>query len=150
MDAGYAVMFSHSKEMKKNHEWVLSGFGGSFYGGDIKKLDLSFALNKNLNIQEARKLIIKGSQILIASMNNNEEIRQYLHHFPFDSTDLNYSIRFEENNYLFVSSEYVARVLVANGKVYYSVFNPKTDSLERIYEESYEEALEKVNNSNPD
>ncbi len=145
-DVGYALIYSHARQVcKENHNFELIGFGGSFYGGDIKMLAANFHAYSELSLDEARKALIKGAEEFLNQINSDTKSIPYLNHHPFSAKDLDYGIGFiDEKKHDFVGNNYIAHAFILNGKVYYDTLNEQTGHLQDFYEETYEEALQKA------
>jgi hypothetical protein len=142
MKEGYAIIHSHHKEMVQAAKWIPISIGGSYYGGDIKCLSTDFmVVQDDFNIENARELIIEGTQRFLKSINTNLKLIQHLSHYPFVSKDLKYSISICDKNF-----NLLGLVHTCNRKIFYSkITNP--DTLTDVHEESYEEALEREGNT---
>lgn len=139
--AAQTAIISYSKEVLDKHGWVLFGLGGSYYD-NIVKLDLSFICDKNVDMNEARRLVILGANSFLDKINQDEKIKPYLNHYPFTSNDLTFSFSFENEK----SEESISSVFLIKGKVCYFVENKNTSISKIIHREAYEDALKILEN----
>lgn len=141
INAAHKVMNSFNKKMKKDKLHLFSSGGAMM--DDIQQITLGYEAYKNLNVSDARILFIKKIEALLSEINSDLEIRPYLHDYPFTSRNIFFKISFCKDNGEFVDPPYIAYVSLINikNRVYYSVYDQRTDMLKTVYEESYEEAL---------
>lgn len=126
--------------------WMI---GGSMMN-DIQVMSLGFESYQKVNIDQARKLYVKLTQKFMDKINNNTEIRPYLHTYPFTPDNAKIKLMFSDiQTNKFVSKPYIASVMATRGKVFYDVYEPTNPKgLETIHSETYEEAF-KIVNQNP-
>jgi len=142
MATGYTLIHEHHDEMVKSCNWIPQAIGGSFYGGDIKMLTTCFMIiEEEYDIEKTREYIIKGANQFLKEINSNENAITHLNHYPFTYEDLDYSLIICSKNRTLLGHTFLLK-----GDVMFS----KADEfkhLQRIHEESYSEALEKVQTS---
>lgn len=119
----------------------LFGIWGAFQN-DIEGISLDFHLQKNVNIEEARKLLVGSVEELLHRINNDVGIRPFLHNYPFTNNNLWFSIGFKDKNNKFVLPPNIAMASLILGKISYGLEDLKEPLLfDEIHEETYEEAL---------
>jgi hypothetical protein len=141
------LMNAYSKEVRKTKNLLLFGSGGSMTT-DVRVLSPSYEYLGNMDLCQARFLYIETVEGLIRKVNNNEEIRPYLHNYPFTEKNIALAIGFIDKQENRVKEGYIALVFMLdneNGLIYYNIYNSETEMLETIYIEPYEEALKIVN-----
>ena len=114
--------------------------------GDIQAVALGFASYKALNVDEARKLYVNIVEEYLHRVNCNEEVRPYLHNYPFTINNLEFNIEFDESNGRMKSDGHVAYVsfIASRNLIFYSSYDYKTHKFQDLHQESYEEALKIV------
>jgi hypothetical protein len=112
---------------------------------NIKEVYLSFlAKNRYYTTEEARVLMVNCIEELLERINSNLEVRDYLDHYPFTEKGIDFSIEFLNEKGEDVSDGYIAYVSIINETLFYYIYRPETDMLEKIYKEPYLEALQIV------
>ena len=145
----HQIMNDHIQHMKDKYQMTPVMRGGGFMD-DINEVGLGFFYVDKGSIESARKLIVYGAEKLLKSINDSEEIRPYLHNYPFTAENLNYSITFVDEN-LKIRQEEIARTLLIIGNVSYSVDGtPEKPGYQKVFGETYEEALEIVKRDHPE
>ena len=92
-----------------------------------------------MDISEARHLVIDCIDIYLKEINGSEEIRPYLHNYPFTVENIEIIITGpdrEKEDSLFIDS-----ISVDKGEIVY--FAEKNKTLEMVLLETYDEALKK-------
>jgi len=129
-----------SLQLKNSFDLKPFGSGGQAMN-DIEMLALSFIYNKEIDIEDARELLINSVDIFVKAINEDERIHPYLSNYPFEPKNIEISIYLRK---LDNSDITPGKLLIAssnNGILEYDIRDPKTDRLKSIYRESYEEAL---------
>jgi hypothetical protein len=114
---------------------------------DIEKINIDLIGYKKLNISSARQLFVKEVLLLLNMINSNEEIRTHLHKYPFTIQDIFLGILFEDQFNELVEQPYIARVSIINESIYYGTYNKNNGMLTSFYNETFEEALQKIQNN---
>jgi hypothetical protein len=138
----YEMMFDFSDSLKNNEGFKLDSYGGAMMN-DVQKINLSYSIEKYLNISQARKLVIDISEKLI-SYYQAERIQPYLHDRPFSVSNIELSFSFENKNGWIYGPDLISNINVLNSTIFYNVYDPQTDRLELVYKEKYSEALIKI------
>ncbi|MCB1067832.1 MAG: hypothetical protein KDK56_06565 [Simkania sp.] len=118
------------------------GSGGAMMH-DVKVMALSFNCYRPLSIDESRELVINCVNEYLKSVNENKEIRPYLHNFPFNEQNIELVIFiFEDNKFTKIQSGQVSSVSTLNGKIRYKTRSAEDQyKREILHQETYEEAL---------
>lgn len=132
----------YNKELKEQKGLFLIGSGGAFMY-DIKKIGLSYISLSKLTVDEARKLFVEVEEGYLKRYNENEEIRPYLHNFPFTIENLELMIIFDEKRND-LSNGYIAGMYIANKKLYFKGYDYHTNELYTIHSEPYSTSIEIV------
>ena len=142
----HAITDKYCAEMAKNYKLYCYGYGGKFLKR-VDQIDLSFNTVQNLNVAQARKLIIKCSEELLKRINADNDIKPYLSHYPFTEKGISLGVSFDQEDQKRVSSKFVAMVFTVDGNIYYSSYNHNKKKFQDVHEETYQEALKIVNNA---
>lgn len=135
-----SVTSKFTAEMQKKHQLKCVGSGGGGQNG-INLLSLHFENESVLDLAEARILITDCAKEFLYSINTNENIRPHLLDYPF--TSINVLLMFTFRKHLkHPPPDKIAAISLCDGKIRYSICNPKTQHLQKIYEETYDEALQ--------
>lgn len=143
--AGYEAIHVHSKKIQNTWHWQLSGLGGLF-GEKIELFNLDYDATQEVDLKEARCLLILAVEDFLNSINNTQSINSLLIETPFPSKRLNFGLAFMQPNGTFVANPHIAYAHLVNGRIAYSIDTPLR--LEHVHEETYEEALEIIKQEN--
>src|ERR1700738_1559305 len=136
------------QEMEKDGFFVKS-YGGAMMN-DVEEIILGFNSNKTPSVDEARVMYVSGIEKLLTQVNQNKEIRPYLHNYPFNVNNLAYRIGFKKIPMDSTGVAPIAFVFYTRNKIYYCMYDPAfkdTNPLQTVYKEPYEEALKIVRDS---
>lgn len=127
--------------MKKAKTWDLEGYGGSFYGDDIKNLIAGFAVynDEDFTYEQARDLIVEGVEKFLSEINCNQSLKKYLNHYPFTFEDIEYRIVFNT-----AAHEELSYISLVKGFLVYRLFDEAQIDSTLLFEEPYIDALAKV------
>ncbi|MCH9625439.1 MAG: hypothetical protein S4CHLAM123_06130 [Chlamydiales bacterium] len=135
------IASSYAKEFAKPRELMLTGYGGAMMN-DIQEVSLRFLSFNALNVDEARVLYVEMMEEFLCRINRNEEIRPYLHNFPFEEDNLKLSIGFEDSNRKITGDGHVALMSIARDHIlFFAAYDPVKEEFYTLYEAPYEEAL---------
>lgn len=135
--------FVQLKKEKKLHPF---GMGGQMMD-QIKKLTWAFLYYEELNIEDARRLLIESGDVILGIVNRNDEIIPYLQNYPFKPENVQIEIYLKKPDGSDFSHDKLCVITMRRGVLDYSATNPETDRLLTVLEESYEEAVAKLNKS---
>ena len=112
---------------------------------DIQKVNSHYESFECLTVDEARRLYVDVVEGYLERYNQNEEIRPYLHNYPFTVDNVEVMIGFkpvqqQKMDQLFVALMYVGK----NQRLLYRAYNHETEKFTYLYEEPYETAREIV------
>ena len=107
----------------------------------IEMLSLSFFYYKPITVDEGRKLLITAVDEFVTSINLDEKIYPYLKSHPFKPQNIEIIIFLRSPNGSNPPSGELYDVSSQKGVFSYSIIDPKTNRLEHLYEEPYNEAL---------
>lgn len=143
------VMNDFVKLAYKKYGLVIHGSGGGFLK-KINEIDMSFYIKKELTIPEMRLLLIKLSSDFLEKINSGEKSKEYLAEYPFGVDRLNFSITIYDRNYKRIvnpgsSKEKITFAFTNKNKIKYYIINEEKDHLQKVHEETYEDALQIMN-----
>ena len=136
-----SLMSSYAREVKVQEDLMILSSGGSLMG-DIKQISFDFVTVKQLDVASARNLYINSVNKLIYQLNNNQQVKQFLHNYPANINNVEITIAFYQPNGKRVDEKYVAFIFMTKNRIYYQKW--KDGEFKDLYEETYEEALQKV------
>ncbi len=131
-------------QLKKEHGFILVGSGGSSFENKKRLLSLSFDVPNKLTVDEGRFLVINASNIILKNFDSKgDAIKNYLLNYPFlyENLDIALFNSVDKRN----SSTYPILIAVGLDKRGVSYFFKKESGQTYFEHESYEEALQKLN-----
>ncbi len=130
---------------KLKEEKELYPFGvGSGMMNQIKMLALSFCYYKEVEIEQARELLIAAATSFLNTINNNEQIRSHLENYPFKPENIEIRIFLQKPNGSEPDLDKLTVVAVINGILEYDIRSSETKRLTTIHREKFEEAAAKL------
>ena len=113
--------------------------------GDIQKINASYVSCDRMNVEEARRLYVDVVEGYLRRYNQNEEIRPYLHDYPFTIDNLDVKIGFENEQRHHMDRGFVALMYVSNKhRLLYRAYDHEKKKFINLYEEPYETARDIV------
>ena len=136
------------EQLRAEKDLRASGTVGQMMG-DIQLMGVDFHYYHLVNLQEARKLITYATQTFLKNVNDNKEIRPYLHNYPFTAKNIEITIFVSEPNGQHPAQGDIEVISLRNGTIVYELTAPsKFEPWPVLHEETYEEAL-KIVEENP-
>jgi hypothetical protein len=132
-----------AKKISAEKGLIPAGSGGQMMD-EIKMLMLGFDYRKIANIETARELLVYCVEEYLAEINTSEEIRPYLCNYPFTNKNIQIDICFFNPDGTYVPIDDIIIATADEGKIAYRISKPDRLGLQTIYQESYEEAVQKV------
>jgi hypothetical protein len=112
---------------------------------EIKMLGFSFNYHHEIDIETARKLMLKASNTVLNKINDCTEIRSYLIQHPFKPQNVEIGIFIRNSHGSELPPEKLQIIIMDEGIIYYKNFiRDERRFLTTIHEETYEEALDKL------
>lgn len=144
----YKEIDKFKKHAFKKYGVVLWGQGGGFMD-QINEISLTFYIQKEMRVKEMRELIINLSCDFLKQINSNDEIRQYLAEYPFTSKRLDLAVAIFNSKKTYITNpgntkEKLALGVLNKDNICYTIKNEEEQFLQKVYKETFEEALEKV------
>lgn len=143
------VIVNFAKKMKPRGLHAC-GIGGRENKGKIEWLEVVFQYDEMLELAKARQLIIEITQLFVDEINNDQQIKPYLYHHPFTTSDVvigilpNYN-KIERGNW----SNFV-RVDLNSGVLSYYDDSNFNETWVYLKKETFEEAVEIVKRAEDD
>ena len=134
-----------AKTLEKEKGVILVGRGGQMMN-DIQMMAMSFDLYHEMSLEEARELIIFSVEKYLQDINENKEIKPFLHDDPFTAKNVEIRIWIWNSNKSTLSSKGICYLSVLKGKVSY--YSNESDPDTPMHRETYDEAIDIVNSQN--
>ncbi|MBA3816779.1 MAG: hypothetical protein H0X29_09745 [Parachlamydiaceae bacterium] len=109
---------------------------------DSGSFKLFFYSYQQVNVEEARLVIIECVEKLYDYMDSQQELITVL--TKPEISDIEFTIMFIKKNGTFVEDSYLSKIFLCNGSIYYDTYNLTIGLLTTIHSESYNEALDIV------
>ena len=124
-EIGYKMISEFSKEAKKKYGLALSGLGGK-YGEKIQRINIHFDGYYEVDVPSARRLFVKAVRDFLEKVNHDERAIPRLIHQPFSIEDMDFQIRFYNEDDTDVREDLIAYVVFLYGKIVYCNLTPNT------------------------
>ena len=135
-----------TKKMQKEKELRAIGFGGAgggYPGSGLRMLSVDFECYQEMNISQARKLLLECVDGFLAEINRTPELKPFLREFPFTFRNVDISIIFiSEKSRNFIHSPSIASARIDDELLMFMIY--PEDKLKILKKETYEEALKIV------
>ena len=132
-----------AQKLKGKKNLYLIGTGGGMMN-DIQMMAMSFHFYQEVDLKKARELVVYAVNEYLLDINNNEEIKPYLHEFPFTAQNVEIRIFIYKPDRSRLPPEKIYYIASINGVLEYHIRD--SNPYQAIHEETYEEALKLVNN----
>lgn len=132
-----------AQKLKEQKNLYLVGTGGGMMN-DIQMMAMSFHFYQEVDLEEARELVVYAANEYLLDINNNEEIRSYLHEYPFTAKNVEIHIWVYEPDRSRLSPEKIYYISAINGVLNYYIRGLEEYSRVAICKETYEEALQAI------
>lgn len=135
-------------EVSKPKGLALTGYGGALMY-DVKKINLHYDSHECLNLEEARKLYVEIAEKYLAYINDNEDIRPYLHDYPFTIKNLELAIAFRGRSGKRCNNGCIAFIFrnLKTSEIIFRTSDEDGKKLIPFHQEPYEEAKRIVESS---
>ena len=111
---------------------------------------LAFNFYHELNIKEARELIVYATELFLKIINTDKDIRPHLRYFPFNEKNIEIDFYIYHPDGHSLSPDKISLVSIRSGVITYALEFPDQKGTPRpiLLQETYQEALQKINNEN--
>lgn len=129
-----------------SHEYNLLPYGiGACWPDKCHAVEYAFIYQSTATISEARKLLLDTAHVIIESAESVKEFEQYLLNPPFTEKHIMFSIKFSEPCDMEGNAPQIKLASFTFGKLRYKIWNEEAYRYVSVYEETYEEALQRDN-----
>lgn len=108
--------------------------------GKIQVMHFAFHYFNELDINQAREIILKAGGLYLKEINNNERIRPFLATYPFTSDNIEILIIFSNPDHTSIAYEKLHMLSIRQGILKYYSRDADTKYYGIIYQETYQEA----------
>lgn len=141
------AQFERKMYKEKGLVTIGTGGGGSPYHKGLTRLSISFEDYKEVNVAEARRLVIECADRYLADINANEDLKKYLVPNPFTIKNVDIGVLFiNKKTREFVSPPFVSTAKISKGELRYTIHD--NELLKTIKRETYEDAVKILESSN--
>jgi hypothetical protein len=130
-------------QLKKEKELYPFGTGSGMMD-QIRMLALSFRYYKEIDIEEARELLMAVGTLFLKNINGNDRIRPYLTNYPFRPENIDIAIFLQKPNGSEPDLDKLTIIEMTDGILKYSIRSSETGRLTRICKETFVEAAAKL------
>src|SRR5690349_17251203 len=129
-----------AKKLKEKKNLILIGTGGQMMH-EIEMLAMSFNYYHEVNLEQARELLICAINEYLSDINNNQDVRPYLHEYPFTSKNVEIRIFIYGPDRRKLSPDKIGYILSIDGVLEYYT---RADDDHPVCKETYAEALSEI------
>jgi hypothetical protein len=144
---GLKFTLKTAREIEKENNLKLLSYGvnnpGEHNASDhdgIYYFSYTFLKIGKYNIDEVRNIIVRISNKILNSINQDIDIKKYLFEFPFKVQNIKLSILFENEKGDKIYGKNIDTCIFKRGTIVYFII-PDENSTMQTYEESYEDAV---------
>ncbi|MBS0626397.1 MAG: hypothetical protein JSS32_10135 [Verrucomicrobia bacterium] len=130
-------------QMKNERELYAFGSGGGTMHG-VRMLALAFKYYKPADIDTCRKLLVFCVNRFTNEVNKEKGLHVYFIQYPFKPNSIEITISLQKLDGREVPPGNLSFVSIRRGMLQYNINDPKTGLMKKIYEETYEEAVQKL------
>ena len=130
-----------AKQLKEQKNLFLAGTGGGMMN-DIQMMAMGFDYYQEVDLASARELVLYTLDKYLMNINNNVEVRPYLHDYPFTAKNIQIRIWIYNPDRSELPLDKIYCITAIDGMLEYYT---RSDPYHPICEETYEEALQKAN-----
>lgn len=138
------ILKNSAIKLRKEKDLRLIGTGGGMMN-EVRMLALSFFYYGEVDVKKGRCLLISAVNELVDEVNADERIRPYLVQYPFKPENIEIRIFLRKLDGSELDSGKLHVLVAINNILEYEIRDPATDRLKTVYEETYEVALTKLN-----
>ncbi len=142
----YQIRSDVEKKLQKELQLDCIGTGGSMMDV-VSLICMDFNYYDEVTLDQARRLIIEGSEVLLNAINSSKKIRPYLKGYPFTEKNIEIAIFINKPDGRDVAFDKISCVSQRRSQVLYQLYQPRGAgmSFKDLHKESYAEALRIVN-----
>lgn len=141
----WSLSLQIAKEFKGKYNLNFIGLGQSVDAKFLKTLDLSFMLDKILNKDEGRKLVLKCAKELLNNINDFKDIQPFLADHPFLEKNLGITIYFhKDQKHTTTIYPDICCISLTDGLIFYRIRDPNPPHLYKFSEEETIEEAKRI------
>ena len=91
----YQLIRDYSKEMQKKKNLTMIAIGGGQQG---RLFCISYSTQQNVNLEQARELLVDTCEGFLKRVNNDQKLRPYMLEYPYNSSNIDIMIQFVDPN----------------------------------------------------
>lgn len=137
------IVDKYSLELKRERGLYLIGRGGRMMD-DIQQVYVEYTSVDAPSVDEVRKLYVEIAEEYLQRINSNEELRPYLHVYPFTIENLALTLSFEDVAYRIRKDGYVAYAYIPKDNLIYYKEYKSDEQYHLLLSEPYAEAVKIV------
>jgi hypothetical protein len=130
-------------QLKVEKELIPCGTGSGMMD-QIRMLAMSFNYYKEIDMLQARQLLIDAGTVFLKNINANEQIRPFLQNYPFKPENIQIRIFLYNPNGKEPDFGKLTVISLIDGELRYKIDNPETNSFRVIYRETFDQAQAKL------
>jgi hypothetical protein len=130
-------------QLKNEKQLYPIGEGGQTSRG-VQMLALSFNFYQKIGIDEGRELLVAAVNALISGVNGDERIHHHLVSYPFKPNNVEIRIFLYNPDRSDPKFGQLQVISAIDGILSYKVDNPETNRFKVVYQETYDEAKQKL------
>lgn len=131
-------------QKSRNQGLDVLGTGGRMMN-HVEDISVSFIGYGKYNLEEARRHFLEVVRPFVKEISESQDLRQYLAHPNHPERAAQVSISYIDVDGGRVQKPFIAHVIMVNGKIVYSVSDSPMTLYRTVHEETYQEALQKIN-----
>lgn len=136
----HEITANTAEKLEEQKKLFLIGTGGRMMN-DIQMMAMSFNYYCEVDLKQARELIVFAINEYLANINNNQEIRPHLHEYPFNEKNVDIMIFVYGPDRHKLPPEKIYCITSCNGVIKYYT---RSDRDHPICKETYEQALNEI------
>ncbi len=130
-------------QLKKEKELYPFGVGSGMMH-QIRMLAIGFRYYKEIDINQARELVMEAGTLYLNTINAREQIRRFLQTYPFQPENIEIEIYLQKPNGTEPDPGKLTIASMIRGVLKYDIVNEETGRLTTIYRETFQEAAAKL------
>jgi hypothetical protein len=131
----------------KDQGFGILGSGGSMMK-QVEEISVSFIADGELNVEQVRRQFLELVVPFVNEIASSVDLQQYLAQPEYPERAANISITYQDQTHKSPRPPFIAHVMMVKGKIYYAVSDSPNAAYRDVYEETYQEALQKFNCGN--
>ncbi|MES2121627.1 MAG: hypothetical protein V4492_02475 [Chlamydiota bacterium] len=118
---------------------------GSGMMNQIRMLAISFYYYNEVDVEEARELLMTAGMTFLNTINSNEKIHPFLQNHPFMPNNIQIAIFLRNPDGSSPDIDKLSVISMTNGMLTYRTHHSSNGRLSTVFEETFEEAQAKLN-----